>query len=84
VDGLEFSPELKRQLCAIGWHRNNQNRLLLTKKDELRIALGRSPDLADAFALTCLDRYTGDEPTLVFQKPERDRVKQARYARMMG
>ena len=84
VDGFEFSPELKRQLCAIGWHRNNQNRLLLTKKDELRIALGRSPDLADAFALTCLDRYTGDEPTLVFQKPERDRVKQARYARMMG
>jgi hypothetical protein len=65
VDGFEKTGELKRQLCAIGWHRNNQNRLLLTKKEDLRAALGRSPDIADAFALTCLDRWTGDDPLMV-------------------
>jgi hypothetical protein len=27
--------------------------------------LGRSPDIADAFALTCLDRWTGDDPLMV-------------------
>ena len=84
VDGFEKTAELKRELCAIGWHRNNQNRLLLTKKDELRAALGRSPDIADAFALTCLDRYTGDDPEIETVRTEEDRAMQRRYAGMMG
>lgn len=83
VDGFDKSAELKRQLCAIGWHRNNQNRLLLTKKEELRVALGRSPDLADAFALTCLDTWEGDEPE-INTTALRDKVRARRYARMMG
>lgn len=63
-DGFDLSPELKRQLCAIGWLHNNQGRLLLTKKEELRAALKMSTDVADALALTCLDRYTLDDPQI--------------------
>ena len=83
IEGFDKTAELKRQLCAIGWHRNNQNRLLLTKKEELRVALGRSPDLADAFALTCLDTWEGDEPE-INTTALRDKVRARRYARMMG
>lgn len=64
VEGFDLTPELKRQMCAIGWLHNNQNRLLITKKEELREALRMSTDIADALALTCLDRYTGDEPII--------------------
>lgn len=84
VDGFPDTSELKRELCAIGWFRNSQNRLLLTKKEDLRAMLGRSPDIADAFALTHLDRYLGDEPAMAPTVRERDRAKVARYARMMG
>ena len=83
VEGYDLTPELKRQLCAIGWLHNNQGRLLLTKKEELREALKMSTDIADAGALTCIDRYTGDDPTIT-HKIERDRVTIRRYASMMG
>lgn len=64
VNGFDLSSELKRQLCAIGWFRNNQNRLLLTKKEELREVLKMSTDVADALALTCLDLWKGDDPVM--------------------
>lgn len=83
IDGFEKTAELKRQLCAIGWHRDRHNRLLLTKKEDLRVALGRSPDIADAFALTFIDPWTGDEPE-INQQHLRDRAQLRRYARMMG
>lgn len=83
VDGHELTPELKRQLCAISWLRNNQNRLLLTKKEDLRAVLKMSPDVADALALTCLTRYTADDPT-IRQNTIRDREKVERWANMMG
>lgn len=83
VDGYDLTPELKRQLCSIGWLHNNQGRLLLTNKQELREALKMSTDIADAGALTCIDRYTGDDPTIT-HKIERDRVTIRRYASMMG
>lgn len=63
-DGFDLSGELKRHMCAIGWFRNNQNRLLLTKKEELREVLKMSTDVADALALTCLDIWTGDDPVM--------------------
>ena len=83
VDGFNDSAELKRQLCAIGWLRNNQGRLLLTKKEDLRAVLKCSPDLADALALTCLTRYTGDDPAINRQQM-RDREQIERWASMMG
>ena len=82
VNGHDLTGELKRQMCAIGWLHNNQGRLLLTKKEDLRAALGMSPDIADAAALTCLDVYTGDDPHM--KRLERDSDKLSDYASMMG
>lgn len=83
VEGFADSAELKRQLCAVGWLHNNQGRLLLTKKEDLRAVLKQSTDIADALALTCLSRYTGDDPH-INNKQMRDAEKLARYASMMG
>ena len=83
VEGHDLTPELKRQLCAISWLRNNQNRMLLTKKEELRTVLKVSPDVADALALTCLDRYTLDDPQIQ-QHTDDNRAKIRRYASLMG
>ena len=83
VDGYDLTPELKRQLCAMTWLHNNQGRLLIIKKEELRAALKMSPDIADALALTCLDRYEKDDPAMQSrQKIDKDRIR--RYARLMG
>ena len=84
VEGFDLTPELKRQMCAISWMHNNQNRLLLTKKEELREALKMSTDIADALALTCLDRYTDDDPAMTSSSNDGRRRQQLRYARMMG
>ena len=54
VEGFELTAELKRQLCAISWLKNNQGRLLVTPKDDLRMVLGMSTDIADAAALACI------------------------------
>jgi hypothetical protein len=70
VDGFELTAELKRQLCAIGWLKNNQGRFLVTPKDELREVLRMSTDIGDAFALTCIDLWTGDDPAM-----KQDRVR---------
>lgn len=64
VDGFELTAELKRQLCAIGWLKNNQGRFLVTPKDELREVLRMSTDIGDAFALTFIDLWTGDDPAM--------------------
>ena len=82
-DGFDLSPELKRQMCAITWLHNNQGRLLLVKKEELRAALKMSPDVADALALTCLDRYTIDDPVMqTHTKSNKEQIH--RNARLMG
>lgn len=54
VEGFELTAELKRQLCAISWLKNTQGRLLVTPKDDLRMVLGMSTDIADAAALACI------------------------------
>jgi hypothetical protein len=83
-EGFDLTPELKRQMCAITWLHNNQGRLLLTKKEELRAALKMSTDVADALALTCLDRYTADDPQ-INQQTDDNRAKHRDYARrLMG
>ena len=51
----DLTAELKRQMCAISWLKNNQGRLLITPKEDLRMVLGCSPDIADAAALACLN-----------------------------
>lgn len=83
VDGFDLSPEIKRQMCAITWLRNNQGRLLLCKKEELREALKMSTDIADALALTCLTKYTADDPVMK-ANIESNREKIRRWKRLMG
>ena len=65
VDGFDLTPEFKKQMCAIEWRTNGQNRLLITPKEDLRDRLAMSTDIADAGALTCLEKWTGDEPVMV-------------------
>ena len=84
VDGFDLSAELKRQLCAIGWLYNKQGRLLLTPKEDLRTVLKMSTDVADALALTCLTRYTGDDPVMQAANSSHNREKTRKYASMMG
>lgn len=65
VEGFEdLTAEMKRQLCALTWLHNNQGRLLIVDKASLRAALKQSTDVADALALTCIDKWTGDDPVM--------------------
>lgn len=83
VEGFDLTGELKRELCMTTWERMPNGKFILCKKDELRQLLGASPDIADALALTCLTRYTADDPT-IRQNTIRDREKVERWANMMG
>jgi len=83
VDGFDLTAEIKRQMCAITWLRNNQGRLLLCKKEELREALKMSTDIADALALTCLTKYTADDPVMK-ANIESNREKIRRFRNLMG
>lgn len=65
--GADVVAHLKQQLCTCTWHRDRQGRLLLIDKDEWRKLIHMSPDIGDAAALTCLDRYTGDDPAIKVQ-----------------
>lgn len=65
VEGFEdLTAEMKRQLCALTWLHNNQGRLLIIDKGSLREVLKQSTDVADALALTCIDKWTGDDPVM--------------------
>ena len=82
-NGFDLSVELKRQMCAITWLHNNQGKLLLINKQELREVLKMSTDVADALALTCLTKYTADDPVMISAaKTSQDR--RSEYASMMG
>ena len=83
VEGFDLTPEIKRQMCAITWLRNNQGRLLLCKKEELREALKMSTDIADALALTCLNKYTLDDPVMKANR-ESNQARIQRFRRLMG
>ena len=64
VDGFDLTGELKRELCMTTWERTPNGRFILCKKEDLRQLLGASPDIADALALTCLSKWTGDDPVM--------------------
>lgn len=83
VEGFDLTAELKRELCMTTWERTPNGKFILVKKDTLRQLLGASPDVADALALTCLSRYTVDEPA-IRQDSQLDRKQVSRWAHMMG
>lgn len=47
-----ITEEIRRELQATKYKLNNSNRLQLIPKDEIKLNLGRSPDYADALALS--------------------------------
>ena len=47
-----ITDELYRELQATKYILNNNGKIQLIHKDEIRLAIGRSPDIADALALT--------------------------------
>lgn len=61
--GADVCAHLRQQMCTCTWHRDKQGRLLIIDKDEWRKLIGMSPDIGDAAALTCIDRYA-DEPNV--------------------
>ena len=62
--GSDVVAHLRQQLCTCSWHRDRQGRLLIIDKEEWRKLIGMSPDIGDAAALTCIERWTGDEPAM--------------------
>lgn len=58
-----MTAELKRQLCSTTWKKTSNGRLILLPKEDLKELIGCSPDIADAAALTCIDRW-GDVPAI--------------------
>lgn len=62
--GSDVIAHLRQQLCTCTWHRDRQGRLLIIDKDEWRKLIHMSPDIGDAAALSCLERYTGDDPAI--------------------
>lgn len=55
-------PGLREELLAIEYRTNTNGKLALAPKDNVRAVLGRSPNEADALALSCA--YPGDLSTL--------------------
>lgn len=47
-----ISEEIRRELQATKYKLSNSNKLQIIAKDEIKLALGRSPDYADALALS--------------------------------
>lgn len=82
--GADVCAHLRQQLCTVTWERDKQGRLKLIDKEELKKLIGMSPDIGDAAALTCMDRYTGDDPTVRMSTPDYRKKQQQRFANMMG
>ena len=68
-----ITDELSRELHATKYILNNNNKIQLIPKDEIKLNIGRSPDFADALALT----YTQD--IIPLGLIEADRELQNRY-----
>ena len=58
--GSEVMAHLRQQLCTCTWRRDRQGRLLIIDKEEWRKLINMSPDIGDAAALSCLDRWSDD------------------------
>ena len=52
-----LAEEVKRELCNIHWYQmENSNRLILEPKADVRVRLGRSPDVSDSLELALYDQ----------------------------
>lgn len=70
ISGLD--EQLKEELKTTRYIMSNHDRIQLIPKDDIRLILKRSPDSADAFALTF---FTNDQPRgLIFERRARQSI----------
>lgn len=64
--------ELKRETCHTHFLLDRMGRILIEPKEDIKARLGRSPDVADAAMLACIDRPGLMDPAIVAREQQRD------------
>ena len=64
--------ELKRETCHTHFLPDRMGRILIEPKEDIKTRLGRSPDVADAAMLACIDRPCVLNPTIVARRQQAD------------
>jgi hypothetical protein len=64
--------ELKRETCHTHFLLDRMGRILIEDKADIKARLGRSPDVADAAMLACIDRPGLMDPAIVAKEQQRD------------
>ena len=64
--------ELKRETCHTHFHLDRMGRILIEPKEDIKARLGRSPDVADAAMLACIDRPGVMDPAIVAREQQAD------------
>lgn len=64
--------ELKREACNTHFLRDRTGRILIEPKEDIKARLGRSPDVADAAMLACIDRPSVMDPAIVAREQQAD------------
>lgn len=78
--------EYKREITNTHFLMDRMGRLLIEPKDDIKVRLGRSPDVADALLLAGLDRKLKDNPRINTEESRKlleVKKKRAGYAYMM-
>jgi hypothetical protein len=76
--------ELKREACNTHFLLDRMGRILIEPKDDIKIRLGRSPDVADAAMLACLGRPGLMSPTLKAHQEIEDEQYRADLEQIMS
>ena len=64
--------ELKREACHTHFLLDRMGRILIEPKEDIKARLGRSPDVADAAMLACIDRPGPMDPAIVAREQQAD------------
>lgn len=64
--------ELKRETCHTHFLLDRMGRILIEPKEDIKARLGRSPDVADAAMLACIDRPGLLDPAIVAREQQAD------------
>ncbi|WP_295001962.1 hypothetical protein [uncultured Fibrobacter sp.] len=64
--------ELKREACHTHFLLDRMGRILIEPKEDIKARLGRSPDVADAAMLACIDRPGLLDPAMVAREQQAD------------
>ena len=64
--------ELNRETCHTHFLPDRMGRILIEPKEDIKTRLGRSPDVADAAMLACIDRPCVMDPAIVARRQQAD------------